>query len=307
MNKLTALQVFRKVIELGTFKAAAEELNLSQAAISKNINELEESLGTPLINRTTRNMNVTESGHAYYCQICSILDELEAVDQSIMASAFTPKGRLRISAPMSYGLININSMICDFKHKYPDISIEVILSDMYMDLIDKGIDVAIRGGGVLNDSTMRSKPILSVKRVLCASPVYIKKMNELNHPNDLREHNCLSYTLSSSPRKWFLSKGEENIAVELQSSSYSVNNGIALKQAALSGLGIILLPEDYVYNELQSGELVELLPEWSPDTHSLFAIYPYHKEQTQKIRLFIDFISSAFTKLQEEALQKSNL
>ncbi|GKW25901.1 transcriptional regulator [Pectobacterium carotovorum subsp. carotovorum] len=300
LNKITALSVFRRVIELGTFKAAADDLHLSQAAVSKNINELEEFLGIPLINRTTRRMSVTESGQMYYGQICSVLDGLEAADQSIMVSSFSPKGRLRISIPMSYGLIKLNSLICEFKLAYPDISIEVILSDTYVDLIDKGIDVVIRGGGTLNDSTMRSRPICHVKRVLCASPDYLAGTRDIDHPEGLREHNCLVYSLSSSPRKWFFTKGNDSASVELLPSNYSVNNGIALKQAALFGLGVILVPEEYVLPELSTGELIRLLPEWTPDTHSLFAVYPYHKEQSQKVRLFIDFIAEAFRQSEAE-------
>ena len=293
MNKITALNVFRRVVELGTFKAAADDQHLSQAAVSKNINELEDFLGIALINRTTRRMSITESGKAYYGQICSVLDELEAADQSIMASSFTPKGKLRVSAPMAYGLLKINPLICDFKKLYPDISIEVMLSDTYLDLIDRGIDVVIRGGSNLNDSTMRSRSVCNVRWVLCAALEYIDGAGKAHHPDDLKDHNCLVYSLSSSPRKWFFTRGENVAAVELRPGSYSVNNGIALKQAALKGVGIILVPEEYVLSELETGALIEVMPEWKPDTHSLFAVYPYHKEQSQKVRLFIDFIANA--------------
>lgn len=294
MNRITALNVFRRVVELGTFKAAADALHLSQAAVSKNINELEDYLRIALINRTTRRMSVTESGMAYYRQICSVLDALESADQSVMASSFSPKGRLRISAPMSYGLIKINPLICEFLHRYPDISAEVILSDNYVDLIDKSIDVAIRGGGALNDSSMRSRLVYTVRRVLCASPAYLSESAPATHPEQLKEHDCLVYSLSASPRKWFFSRENENVPVGLMPANYSVNNGIALKQAAVSGLGIILIPEEFVRMELASGELVEVMPEWVPDPHSLYAVYPYHKEQSQMVRLFIDFITSAF-------------
>ena len=295
MNKITALNVFRRVVELGTFKAAADDLHLSQAAVSKNINELEDYLGIALINRTTRRMSVTESGLAYYSQICSVLDALESADQSVMASSFTPKGRLRISAPMSYGLIKVNPLICEFRRRYPDISTEVILSDTYVDLIDKGIDVAIRGGGALHDSSMRSRLICTVRRVLCASPDYLIRTTPVLHPHKLRELDCLVYSLSSSPRKWFFSKGKESASVELMPANYSVNNGIALRQAAVSGLGVILIPEDFVREELETGELIEVMPDWVPDSHSLYAVYPYHKEQSQKVRLFIDFIMEGFS------------
>lgn len=293
MNKITALNVFRRVVEMGTFKAAADDLCLSQAAVSKNINELEEFLGIALINRTTRRMSVTESGMAYYGQICNVLDQLAAADQSIMASSFTPKGRLRISAPMSYGLIKINPLICEFKRRYPDISIEVILSDTYVDMVDQGIDVVIRGGSALDDSTLRSRPLCQIRRVLCASPDYLAEAGKLTHPEDLQAHHCLVYSLSSSPRKWFFSQGEQGVVVALRSSSYAVNNGLALKQAALHGLGVVLIPEEIVATELAAGTLIPLIPEWKPDTHSLFAVYPFHKEQSQQVRLFIDFIAGS--------------
>ncbi|MFI4630054.1 LysR family transcriptional regulator [Klebsiella quasipneumoniae subsp. similipneumoniae] len=294
MNRIMALNVFRRVVELGNFKAAANDLHLSQAAVSKNINELENHLGTALINRTTRRMSLTGSGQAYYRQICSILDALESADQSVMASSVSPKGKLRICAPMSYGLIKINPIICEFRHRYPDISTEVLLSDTYDDLIEKGIDVAIRGGGVLNDSSMRSRLICTVPRILCASPAYLSQVAPVVHPEQLKEHDCLLYSLSSSPRKWFFTRDNENISVELRPADYSVNNGIALKQAAVHALGIILIPEAFVRQEIASGELVEVMPEWLPDAHALYAVYPYHKEQSKNVRLFIDFVASSF-------------
>ncbi len=170
MNKITALNVFRRVVEMGTFRAAADDLHLSQAAVSKNINELEAYLGIALINRTTRRLSVTETGMIYYRQICAVLDGLEAADQSIMATSFTPRGRLRIGMPMSYGLIRLNPLVCEFQRRYPAIGIEVILSDTYMDLVDQGLDVVIRGAGTLEDSTLRAKPLCQVQRVLCAAP-----------------------------------------------------------------------------------------------------------------------------------------
>jgi len=295
MNKITALNAFRRVVELGTFKGAADDLHLSQAAVSKNINELEEFLGIALINRTTRRMSVTESGIAYYRQIIHILDKLEAADQSIMSSSFAPKGRLRIGVPMSFGLMKINPLICDFGRSYPDIIIEVVLSDVYVDLIDSGIDVVIRGGNGLVDSTLRSGVICEVKRVLCASPEYLTASGQLAHPEDLRLHNCLDYSLSSSPRKWYFTRDAENVEIELGSASYSANNGIALKQAAIHGLGIILIPKEYVAQDLAVGNLVEVLSDWKAETHSLFVVYPYHKELSQKVRLFIDFIKGSLS------------
>lgn len=294
MNKITALNVFRRVVEMGTFKAAADDLHLSQAAVSKNINELEAFLGIALINRTTRRLSVTESGMAYYGQICGVLDSLDAADQSIMAASFTPRGRLRVGVPMSYGLIRLNPLICEFQRRYPAISIEVILSDAYMDLVDQGLDVVIRGAAALDDSTLRAKPLCEVRRVLCAAPDYLEEAGKPARPEDLKTHNCLLYSLSSSPRKWFFTREAESVAVELKPASFCANNGIALKQAAVQGLGVILVPKEFVSSELADGTLVKLLPDWQPDPHALFAVYPFHKEQSPKVRLFIEFIVKAF-------------
>lgn len=294
MNKITALNVFRRVVEMGTFRAAADDLHLSQAAVSKNINELEAYLGIALINRTTRRLSVTEAGMTYYRQICTVLDGLEAADQSIMATSFTPRGRLRIGMPMSYGLIRLNPLVCEFQRRYPAIGIEVILSDAYMDLVDQGLDVVIRGAGTLEDSTLRAKPLCQVQRVLCAAPDYLKEVGQPAHPEDLKEHNCLRYSLSSSPNKWCFSRDAESLAVEQPPASFCANNGIALKQAAVQGLGVILVPDEFVSNELADGTLVRLLPDWQPDPHALFAVYPFHKEQSPNVRLFIEFLVKAF-------------
>ncbi|HDX8344518.1 TPA: LysR family transcriptional regulator [Aeromonas dhakensis] len=294
MNKITALNVFRRVVEMGTFRAAADDLHLSQAAVSKNINELEAFLGIALINRTTRRLSVTEAGMTYYRQICAVLDGLEAADQSIMATSFTPRGRLRIGMPMSYGLIRLNPLVCEFQRRYPAIGIEVILSDAYMDLVDQGLDVVIRGAGTLEDSTLRAKPLCQVQRVLCAAPDYLKEAGQPAQPVDLKEHNCLRYSLSASPGKWCFSRAEESVTVDVLPASFCANNGIALKQAAVQGLGVILVPEEFVANELADGTLVKLLPDWQPDPHALFAVYPFHKEQSPNVRLFIEFLVKAF-------------
>ncbi|MNI05860.1 HTH-type transcriptional regulator DmlR [compost metagenome] len=195
---------------------------------------------------------------------------------------------------MSYGLIRLNPLICEFQRRYPAISIEVNLSDAYMDLVDQGLDVVIRGAAALDDSTLRAKPLCEVRRVLCAAPDYLQEAGRPARPEDLKTHNCLLYSLSSSPRKWFFTREAESVAVELKPASFCANNGIALKQAAVQGLGVILVPKEFVSNELADGTLVKLLPDWQPDPHALFAVYPFHKEQSRNVRLFIEFIVKAF-------------
>jgi len=295
MDKLRAITVFRRVIELGSFKAAAEDMGLSKAAISKNINELEDYLKSPLINRTTRKMHITDNGQRYYDHVRTILDELANADLSIMESSPQLSGLIKVSMPMSIGLLQLNPAVCDFMKLHPEISIEVIMSDQYVDLIEQGIDIAIRGGGELKNSSLKSRKLLEMKRVLCASPNYMENAEALTSPDDLCLQNCLIYSLSSSPRHWIFRNQTETKAIDLLPSSYVVNNGLALKQATLAGLGITLTPELFVNKELASGELIRLLPSWQADKHALYAVYPYHKEQSQKIRTFIDFLIEYFS------------
>ena len=292
------MSVFRRVIELGSFKAAAEDLTLSKAAISKNINELEDFLKTPLINRTTRKMHITENGQRYYDHVRHILDEMKNADISLIESSQHLSGLIKVSVPMSMGLTKVNLAICAFMQKFPSISIEVILNDQYVDLVEHGLDVAIRGGGALKNSSLKSRKIFSLNRILCASPSYLEKAKSLDSPVDLIDHNCIIYSLSSSPRQWDFSHAKENLSVDITQGSYVANNSLALKQAALAGIGITLIPEILVVDEIISGKLVQLLPQWKSDKQALHAVYPFHKEQSQKVRFFIDFLVDYFNKSQ---------
>ncbi|CAH9058187.1 HTH-type transcriptional regulator DmlR [Pseudoalteromonas holothuriae] len=296
MDKLRAITVFRRVIELGSFKAAAEDMALSKAAISKNINELEDYLETPLINRTTRKMHITESGQLYYEHIRTILDDLSNADLSIIESSNHLRGTIKVSIPMTFGVLQINPAICEFMRLNPEISIEIIMVDEYLDLVKNGLDVALRGGGNLKNSTIKSRKLLDLPRILCASPDYLEHAGKLDSPSDLHDHNCLVYSLSSSPRHWVFRKDGKVQVVDLSPGTYVVNNGLALKQAALAGLGVMLTPELFVRREIKVGELINLSPDWQAESHSLYAVYPYHKEQSQKVRIFIDFLVEYFKK-----------
>ncbi|ELI0634220.1 LysR family transcriptional regulator [Vibrio harveyi] len=294
MDKIRALTVFRRVVELGSFVAAAEDLNLSKAAISKNINELESYLKSPLINRTTRNLHITDNGQLYDQQVCQVLDALNNADRSVIESSHTLKGTLKISMPMSLGLIELNPIICEFMKLHPELSIEVVMSDEHIDLIEQGVDIAIRGGGELGNSSLRSRKLLDIRRVLCASPQYLEESQPFKSPRDVINHRLLSYSLSSTSRRWTFQNGSEVLEVDLPASVYTVNSGLALTQAACAGHGAALLPDFFVEPQLASGELVEITPEWQMEKHALYIVYPYHKEQSQKLRAFIDYVVESF-------------
>lgn len=291
MDKLRAITVFRRVIELGSFKGAAEDLNLSKAAISKNIRELEEFLQSPLINRTTRNLSITDSGQAYYQQVRHILDDLRNADLAIQESTDSLSGVLRISAPMSFGLTLINAGLCEFMKTYPKVKVELVLSDQYTDLVSGGFDIAIRGAGTLKDSSLKQRKLLTLKRILCASPAYLSNHPDIKKPQELEQHNCMVYSLSSSPTQWTYKKNTKKHTILIRPSSYVVNNSLALTQAAITGLGIILTPELLVRTSLNSRQLVPLLPDIEFESHALYAVYPYHKETSRKLRTLIEFLA----------------
>lgn len=303
MDKLRAITVFRRVVELGSFKGAAEDLNLSKAAISKNIRELEEFLKSPLINRTTRKLSITDSGQSYYHQIRQILDDLSNADLAIRESANSLSGVLRISAPMSFGLTIINKAICEYMKTYPKVEIELVLSDQYTDLVSGGFDIAIRGASTLKDSSLKQRKLLTLKRVLCASPTYLSNHPEIKSPQEIEQHNCMVYSLSSSPTQWRYKKDAETHTILIKPGSYVVNNGLALTQAAIAGLGVILTPEMLIRSSLKSRQLVPLLPDIEFESHALYAVYPYHKETSRKLRTLIDFLAEYLSKEAEPSRQ----
>jgi DNA-binding transcriptional LysR family regulator len=226
MDKLIALNVFRRVVEFESFSRAADALNLSNAAVSKNVQELEKELGIQLIHRTTRRLNLTEAGRLYFQQVSSILDELERVEELVADLSVKPHGLLRVTAPMSLGLTHVATAIYQFQSMYPDMRIELILNDRYVDLIEEGFDVGIRGAGLVNDTSLVLHRICDIQRVVCASPAYLKQYGEPKSPEDLRQLHCVVYTLARSPYAWSFWRGNETVSVRVD-GSLKVNGVVA--------------------------------------------------------------------------------
>ncbi len=296
MDKLIALNVFRRVVEFESFSRAADALNLSNAAVSKNVQELEKELGTQLIHRTTRRLSLTETGKLYFQRICSILDELERVEETVSDLSVKPHGLLRVTAPMSLGLTHVATAIYQFQSLYPDIRIELILNDRYVDLIEEGFDVGIRGGGLVNDTSLVSHRICDIQRVVCASPAYLKQYGEPKSPEDLKQFHCVVYTLARSPYEWSFWRGDETVSVHVN-GSLKVNNSLAASQAAVAGLGLIFLPMFTVLDGLERGMLKTVLEEWSTESLTLYAIYPKHRQHSAKLQVLIDFISESLASI----------
>jgi DNA-binding transcriptional LysR family regulator len=295
MDRFSTLTVFRRVVELGSFSAAAQDLNYSNAAVSKMIKELEADLGAQLIVRTTRSLRLTDVGRSYFEQVSEILDGVTAADDAVRSEAGIPRGQLKISAPMSFGLVIVSKLLPRFAMQYPEIRIDLVMSDSFVDIIEHGFDLAIRGGQ-LADSSLKARKLADIERILCSSPAYLTEHGFPADPTDLTEHACLVYSASTSPDIWHLKSGSDRRSISIR-AAYRANNSLAIREAVLEGLGIGFLPKVYVANDIASGELINILPDWKGEPQALYVLYPAHRESSLKHRLLVDFLANAFASL----------
>jgi len=288
------MNAFKRVVELQGFSAAARDLGLSNAAISKNISELEAHIGAQLLVRTTRRLTVTEVGNEYYKNCVDILREIEEAELTAGSNSAKPRGLLRINVPMSFGLLHLAPLISKFLTQNPEIQVDLVFNDKVMDLVRGEFDVGLRIGGAFKDSTLIAKKLSPINRVLCGAPEYFDRYGHPENPNDLQLHRCLTYSLSSSVSVWSFTgkKGRESVEV---AGPLMVNNSIALREALIAGVGISMTPSFIVGKDVQDKLLIRTLPAYIPDAQALFVVYPYAKYIPQKVRAFIDFMEEHFT------------
>jgi DNA-binding transcriptional LysR family regulator len=288
MDKLASLRAFAKVVELGSFSEAGRQLRLSRSAVSKYVADLESDLAVQLINRTTRRASPTESGQSYFERVLAILADLDAADRSVAHLQSTPRGLLRVNAPMSFGTIKLGPVIADFMALHPELQIQLVLSDEQVDPMQEGLDVTLRIAE-LESSSLIARKINRIERVLCASPEYLDRHGIPAHPNDLRHHNCLTYGYLSTGNQWKLSgvDGDHWIAPKW---TLCANNAEVLRDAAARGCGIAVVPVFVAEKELRNGALRTILTDYHPPALSLYALYPPTRHLAVKVRLFIDFL-----------------
>ena len=290
MNQLLNMRLFRRVVELGSFAAAARETDLSNAVVSKYVAQLEQQLGTRLIQRTTRQMSLTDAGQRYYQTCVHVLDELDAAELQIRDTSQRPKGRLRLNVPMSFGLLHVAPALPAFAAQYPEIEIELSLGDQLQDMVEAGFDMALRIRHQLSDSTLVAKPLATIERALCAAPRYLARAGTPQSPNDLAQHDCLRYSLATDSQRWQFNRGDERMSVPVR-GSLSADNSLALLPSLLAGRGIALMPLFLVGPALARGELQRLLPDYQIESRTLFAVYPSRRGQTQKVQLLTQFLA----------------
>jgi DNA-binding transcriptional LysR family regulator len=289
MDHMVALRVFRAVVELGSFANAGKALQLSPAAISKNIGELERHVQARLLNRTTRRMSLTEAGSIYYQQVRRILDDLEDADRSLGVLQNTPGGLLRVTAPVSLTLLTLSPSIPAFLGRYPELSLDLNLDDRRIDIVKEGYDVAIRGSDSLEESSLVARRLFTLDHVVCGSPEYVRRRGTPERPDDLRRHDCVQFTLSGHADEWAFRRGGEAVRVPID-GRYKVTSSIAVRDALLAGFGLSLVPRRYVADDIARGALATVLDGWSAVETSVYAVYPSKRYLVPKVRAFVDFI-----------------
>lgn len=290
MDKLTSMATFKRAVELGSFSAVAREMAISQPSVSKHISALESQLGTRLINRNTRHLSITDAGKEYYEYCQSILDDVSEAEARIKQDQSQVSGMLRISIPTTYGLLEIIPQLWTFLDKNPDLKLDLQLDDHTTDLVKEGIDLAIRIGP-LQDSTLIARKLGECPRLAVAHPDYLAKYGEPKRLEDLKQHECLIFTLLSTRNDWYFDTGKESQKVTV-SGRFSVNNPQAIRAALLAGMGIAVAPEWLVIDCLEDGRLTAILKDYKPTPMEIHAVYPARKFVPHKVRCFIDHIHS---------------
>lgn len=290
---LVELKAFVTVVEAGSFNRAADQLGASAAAVSRRISSLENSLGVKLLNRTTRQLDLTESGRQFYDDAVNIFELLEAAEEKLQTGHQTIRGNLRIAAPLSFGIGRLAPVLPAFMQCYPDLRVHLQLEDRLTDLVAEGVDVAVRISDSLKDSTLVATRLASIPMVFCASPDYLQQHGEPNKPAELSQHACLHYSLISAKENWRFAMDDTIRDLGIH-GPLSTNNGDVLREAAIQGLGIILSPAFIVEDALQDGRLKAILSKYRPKPYGLYAVRPSRRFTPVKVTTLIEFLKDQF-------------
>lgn len=295
MDQILAIRTFVRVAEAGSFAKAADTLNLPRSSVSKLVQDLEAHLGTKLVERTTRSVTMTIEGVAYHERALRLLADLDDMDGTIAGSRSAPKGKLRVDIGSVLANQILIPALSDFQHHYPDVDLMLGVSDRPVDLVSEGIDCVIRGGA-LSDSSMKARKLCELDYVLCASPAYLGGLHLPERPDDVAKHRIVSYFSASSGKRFPLrfQRGEERSEYLSTSSGISVNESTAHLNALLAGLGIGQSFGFLARPHIENGRLIELLPDWKPDNHSLHLVYPADRFPNPRLRAFTQWAERIF-------------
>lgn len=289
---LVAMGIFARVAEAKGFSAAARRLGISKSVVSKEVAKLEKSLGARLLNRTTRQLSLTEVGAAFYDHCARIVQEAEEAALLVDRLHAKPRGVLKCTAPVAFATLHIAAVLPDFLARYPEVQIDMTVGDRFFELADEGFDLAIRIARELPPN-MVARKLAPINRVVCATPGYFEKHGIPIVPQDLAEHNCLVYTHANPDSYWRFRSSEGDIVVPVR-GNLKLNDDEVIWQAVRGGLGISILPTFTVGNDLQSGHLQAVLAEYIPTETNLYALYLPNRHLSAKVRVFIDFLLERF-------------
>lgn len=293
MDRLRAMEVFVEVVRKNGFARAAEALDTSPANVTRIIADLEEHLGTRLLNRSSRKMSLTESGDALYQRARSIVEEMADIEAIASHSARKPRGLLRINAPLSFGILHLAPLWPKFLAQYPEVELEVALIDRVVDIVDEGFDMAIRISRS-GTSEHAARKLATSHNIACASPAYLRQRGEPLIPSDLAGHNCIGYSYAATADEWRFSDEKGRAHPVKVNCSMHTNNGDTARAAALGGAGIIWQPTFLIGADLREGRLQRVLPGFSLPDIDVLAVYPSRRHLSAKVRVMIDFLSAEF-------------
>lgn len=294
MDRFHLMQLFARIVESGSFSAVARELGMIQPTVSKQMTALEEKLGARLLNRTTRRLSLTDAGREYYERCQQILDEVQEMETEVTGLQNRPTGTLRVNTPVAFGNVHMLPLILAFRRKYPGVAVDLSLDDRYVDLVQEGIDVAIRFGE-LGDSQLVARHVGSSASICVASPEYLAAHGTPKMPSDLRDHQCITYTyLFSNEWPFDSPDGAQSIKVH---GDFRANSGMTIRSAALEGAGIASVPAFLIREDVETGRLVQILSQFAPGPIRISAVYPSARLLSRKVKLFVDFIQQEFLKI----------
>ncbi|MBS9715393.1 LysR family transcriptional regulator [Pseudohalocynthiibacter aestuariivivens] len=293
MDRLTEMEAFATVVDQGGFTDAAKKMGISKSAVSKHVSSLEARLGARLLNRTTRRVSPTEIGLAYYDRARRVLNDAGEADALVTSMQSAPSGLLRISVATDFGVNHLSPVLGEFLQEFPDITVNMVLNNRFVELISEGFDLAIRIGE-LEDSTLRARKLTDTSKRMVGSPDYFRKFGRPEKIDELNDHKLLHYSNQSNGSVWKLTapSGEKR---QVRTAGWlSVNDGQSLLNAAISGLGIAYLPSFLYAEALKDGLVEEAMPELPADRQGIYAVYPPGRFTQPKVRAFIDFLVHAF-------------
>jgi DNA-binding transcriptional LysR family regulator len=292
MNTIDGMRTFVAVMSAGSFSGAAARLDMSPQLVSKYVGQLESRLGARLLNRTTRRLSVTEVGQAYYERCRDVLAEIDEMESAVGDAATAARGTLRINAPMTFGTMHLSRAIVEYQCRQPEVTVDLALDDRVVDIVREGYDMAIRIGQ-LRESSLVARKLAPVRLVVCGTADYLAEHGVPDTPQDLEDHECLRYTLSSYSDRWRFRDGAETLDVPV-SGKFSASNGDAIRLAAMAGSGLALQPTFIVGDDIREGRLQRVLEDFEVESMGLYAVYAHRKYLSGKVRTFVDFLSEYF-------------